>query len=110
AAEGSAGTLALLPGSSRSGSSRVAGLCANLAHEAAARFSFLLATPVLLGACVLKIPDLFTAAGRPHLALYLSGAVVAGAAAYISVAYLMRYFRVGRLDPFAIYCAAFGIL
>jgi len=107
---GSAQILALLPGISRSGSSMVAGLFANLTHEAAARFSFLLATPVILGAGVLKIPDLFTAAGRPHLALYLSGGVVAGAAAYISVAYLMRYFRVGRLDPFAIYCAAFGIL
>src|SRR5438067_2354679 len=107
---GSAQILALLPGISRSGSSMVAGLLANLTHEAAARFSFMLATPVILGAGVLKIPDLFTAAGRPHLALYLSGGVVAGAAAYISVAYLMRYFRVGRLDPFAIYCAAFGIL
>jgi undecaprenyl-diphosphatase len=107
---GSAQILALLPGISRSGSSMVAGLFANLTHEAAARFSFLLATPVILGAGVLKIPDLFTAAGRPHLPAYLLGGVVAGIAAYVSVAYLMRYFRVGRLDPFAIYCAAFGIL
>jgi undecaprenyl-diphosphatase len=109
-AVGSAQILALLPGISRSGSSMVAGLLANLTHEAAARFSFLLATPVILGAGVLKIPDLFTSAARPHLGLYLIGAVVAGGAAYVSVAYLMRYFRVGRLDPFAIYCAAFGIL
>lgn len=109
-AVGSAQILALLPGISRSGSSMVAGLLANLTHEAAARFSFLLATPVILGAGVLKIPDLFSSAGRPHLGLYLIGGVVAGGAAYVSVAYLMRYFRVGRLDPFAIYCAAFGIL
>ena len=107
---GSAQILALLPGISRSGSSMVAGLFANLTHQAAARFSFLLATPVILGAGVLKVPDLFTPAGRPHLPLYLLGGVVAGLAAYVSVAYLMRYFRVGRLDPFAIYCAAFGIL
>jgi undecaprenyl-diphosphatase len=107
---GSAQILALLPGISRSGSSMVAGLFANLTHEAAARFSFLLATPVILGAGILKIPDLFTGAGRPHLPVYLLGGVVAGVAAYVSVAYLMRYFRVGRLDPFAIYCAAFGIL
>jgi undecaprenyl-diphosphatase len=106
---GSAQILALLPGISRSGSSMVSGLFANLTHEAAARFSFLLATPVILGAGVLKIPDLFTGAGRPHLPVYLLGGVVAGVAAYVSVAYLMRYFRVGRLDPFAIYCAAFGI-
>lgn len=106
---GSAQILALLPGISRSGSSMVAGLFANLTHEAAARFSFMLATPVILGAGVLKVPDLFTGAGRPHLPVYLLGGVVAGLAAYVSVAYLMRYFRVGRLDPFAIYCAAFGI-
>ena len=109
-AVGSAQILALLPGISRSGSSMVAGLLANLTHEAAARFSFLLATPVILGAGVLKIPDLFTPAGRSHLGLYLVGGVVAGCAAYVSVAYLMRYFRVGRLDPFAIYCAAFGVI
>jgi undecaprenyl-diphosphatase len=107
---GSAQILALLPGISRSGSSMVAGLFANLTHEAAARFSFLLATPVILGAGVLKIPDLFTPTALPHLPVYLLGGVVAGIAAYLSVAYLMRYFRVGRLDPFAIYCAAFGIL
>src|SRR5438067_513717 len=107
---GSAQILALLPGISRSGSSMVAGLLANLTHEAAARFSFLLATPVILGAGVLKIPDLFTAAALPHLPLYLLGGIASGVAAFLSVAYLMRYFRVGRLDPFAIYCAAFGIL
>jgi undecaprenyl-diphosphatase len=107
---GSAQILALLPGISRSGSSMVAGLFANLTHEAAARFSVLLATPVILGAAVLKVPDLFTGSGRSHLPLYLLGGVVAGLAAYLSVAYLMRYFRVGRLDPFAYYCAAFGIV
>ncbi len=109
-AVGSAQILALLPGISRSGSSMVAGLFANLTHEAAARFSFLLATPVILGAGILKIPDLFTSSALPHLPVYLLGGVAAGIAAYLSVAYLMRYFRVGRLDPFAIYCAAFGIL
>ena len=106
---GSAQILALLPGISRSGSTMVAGLLANLTHEAAARFAFLLATPIIFGAGVLKIPDLFTAVALPHLPVYLLGGVVAGVAAFLSVAYLMRYFRVGRLDPFAIYCAAFGI-
>src|SRR6266513_463254 len=107
---GSAQILALLPGISRSGSSMVAGLFGNLTHEAAARFAFLLATPVIFGAGVLKIPDLFTPVALPHLPVYLLGGVVAGVGAFLSVAYLMRYFRVGRLDPFAYYCAAFGIL
>src|SRR5207249_10065349 len=88
----------------------VAGLFANLTHEAAARFAFLLATPVIFGAGALKIPDLFTPVALPHLPVYLLGGAVAGGAAFLSVAYLMRYFRVGRLDPFAYYCVAFGIL
>jgi undecaprenyl-diphosphatase len=107
---GSAQILALLPGISRSGSTMVAGLLANLTHEAAARFAFLLATPIILGAGILKIPDLFTPVALPHLPVYLAGGVMAGLAAFLSVAYLMRYFRVGRLDPFAYYCAAFGIV
>ena len=107
---GSAQILALLPGISRSGTTMVAGLLANLTHEAAARFAFLLATPIIFGAGVLKIPDLFTPVALPHLPIYLLGGVAAGVAAFLSVAYLMRYFRVGRLDPFAYYCAAFGIL
>lgn len=107
---GSAQILALLPGISRSGSTMVAGLLGNLTHEGAARFSFLLATPIIFAAGILKIPDLFAPAALPNLPMYLLAGVVAGAAAFFSVAYLMRYFRVGRLDPFAIYCAAFGIL
>ncbi|MDQ6711968.1 MAG: undecaprenyl-diphosphatase [Candidatus Dormibacteraeota bacterium] len=107
---GSAQIFALLPGISRSGTTMVAGLLANLTHEAAARFAFLLATPIIFGAGVLKIPELFTPAAVPHLPVYLLAGVTAGVAAFLSVAYLMRYFRVGRLDPFAYYCAAFGIL
>jgi undecaprenyl-diphosphatase len=101
--------LAFLPGISRSGSSITAGLLGNLTHEAAARFSFLLATPVIAAAGLLEIPKLFVAAARPQLPGYLLAGVVTGIAAYLSVAFLMRYFRVGRLDPFAIYCAAFGV-
>jgi undecaprenyl-diphosphatase len=107
---GSAQILALLPGISRSGSTMVAGLLGNLTHEGAARFSFLLATPIIFAAGLLKIPDLFAPAALPNLPMYLLAGVVAGAAAFFSVAYLMRYFRVGRLDPFAIYCAAFGLV
>ena len=107
---GASQALAFLPGISRSGTTIVAGLLANLKHEAAARFSFLLATPVIAGAGVLEVPRLFETAARPHLPVYLLGGVVAGIAAFLSVAFLMRYFRVGRLDPFAVYCVAFGVL
>lgn len=107
---GASQALAFLPGISRSGTTIVAGLLANLKHEAAARFSFLLATPVIAGAGVLEVPRLLEATARPHLPVYLLGGVVAGIAAFLSVAFLMRYFRVGRLDPFAIYCVAFGLL
>jgi undecaprenyl-diphosphatase len=107
---GASEILALLPGISRSGATITAGLLANLKHQAAARFSFLLATPVILAAGLLEIPQLFDPAARSSLGLYFASAVLAGIAAYLSVAYLMRYFRVGRLDPFAIYCAAFGLV
>lgn len=107
---GASQALAFLPGISRSGTTIVAGLLANLKHEAAARFSFLLATPVIAGAGVLEVPRLFEPAARPHLPVFLLGGVVAGIAAFLSVAFLMRYFRVGRLGPFAVYCAVFGVL
>ena len=107
---GSAQIAALAAGISRDGVAMVAGMARGLSREDAARFAFLLATPVILGAGVLKVPDLFAPAALPHLPTYLLAGVVSGVAAYVSVAYLMRYFRVGRLDPFAIYCAAFGIL
>jgi undecaprenyl-diphosphatase len=107
---GSAQALALVPGISRSGVTMVAGLVSGLDHEESARFAFLLSTPIILAAGLLEIPELFTAGGRNLLALALMGSVVAAVAAYASVRWLMRYFRSGRLDPFAYYCWAFGAL
>jgi undecaprenyl-diphosphatase len=101
-------SLALLPGISRSGSTITAGLLAGLKHESAARFSFLLATPIILAAGILEVPTLFTA-GSPLL-MYLAGAAVATVTAYVSARFLLRYFRSGRLDPFAAYCAVLGIV
>ncbi len=86
----------------------MAGLLVNLKHEAAARFSFLLATPIIAAAGALQVPRLLVGSARAQLPVYLLGGLVAGLAAFLSVAFLMRYFRVGRLDPFAIYCAGFG--
>lgn len=103
-------SLALFPGISRSGASMVAGLLANLNHEDAANYSFLLATPVILAAGLLEIPDL-TGPGR-HLVLVQAviGGIVAGIAAYCSVAFLVRYFERNDLRPFGWYCLLFGAL
>jgi undecaprenyl-diphosphatase len=101
---------ALIPGISRSGATMVAGLAAGLTHEAAARYSFLLATPLITAAGVLEMPKLFAPAGRSVLGDALIGMVLAGIAAYLSVRFLMRYFEGGRLYPFAYYCVGAGAL
>ncbi|PKV91644.1 undecaprenyl-diphosphatase [Amycolatopsis echigonensis] len=106
---GSAQILALLPGISRSGITMVAGLRRGLDHEDAARFAWLLATPVILAAGALKMPTLFTPENKPSLGPALVGSVVAFAASYISVRFLTKYFETRTLTPFAIYCAVAGI-
>jgi undecaprenyl-diphosphatase len=105
--------LAFLPGISRSGATMVGGLLRGIDHEDAAHFSFLIATPVILGAGVLEVPKLLRA-GVPHGAFGIAvlGAVVAGATAFASTAFLMRYFRrhdTWALAPFAWYCVALGL-
>ncbi|MYW93486.1 undecaprenyl-diphosphate phosphatase [Amycolatopsis rubida] len=106
---GSAQILALLPGISRSGITMVAGLHRGLDHEDAARFAWLLATPVILAAGALKMPSLFTPENKPSLGPALAGSVVAFLASYISVRFLTKYFETRTLTPFAIYCAVAGI-
>jgi undecaprenyl-diphosphatase len=106
---GSAQILALLPGISRSGITMVAGLWRGLNHEEAARYSFLLATPVILAAGVLKIPDLFGPLGEGIHGQVLAGSVASFVAAYLAVRYLTRYFETRTLTPFAIYCTVAGI-
>ena len=86
----------------------VAGLVAGLTHEAAARYAFLLATPIIGAAGVLEIPQLFDSSGRSVLGDALVGMVLAGIAAYLSVRFLMRYFETGRLYPFAFYSCTVG--
>ena len=107
---GIAQTAALFAGISRSGISLVAGLMRGLDHEDAARFSFLLATPVILAAGLLKIPSLFTEGGKGILGQALVGSIVAGIAAYLSVKFLTKYFETRTLKPFGIYCLIFGII
>jgi undecaprenyl-diphosphatase len=98
---------ALFPGLSRSGLTMGGGLLAGLTHQEAARFSFLLATPIIAAAGVLEVPELIHP-GVP-IGSYLAAAVVAGLAAYASARFLIRYFRSGRLDPYGYYCVAVGI-
>lgn len=105
---GFAQVLALLPGISRSGSAMVAGLVRGLDHEDAARFSFLLATPVILAAGVLKLPDLAGPLGAGIRGQVLAGSLVSGLAAYASVRWLTRWFATRTLTPFAVYCLLAG--
>lgn len=105
---GSMQALALIPGISRAGVTMVAGLSQGLTHKAAARFSFLLATPLILAAGVLEVPRLF--GDTNALLIAVIGGLVAGIAAYLSTRFLMRYFEIGRLDPFAFYCWGAGLL
>jgi undecaprenyl-diphosphatase len=107
---GSAQILALLAGISRSGVTMVAGMGRGLSREDAARFAFLLATPVILAAGVLKIPDLMGPLGNGIHGQILLGSALSGLGAYVSVRFLMKYFQTRTLYPFAIYCFAFGLL
>jgi undecaprenyl-diphosphatase len=103
---------AFIPGVSRSGAAMVGGLFAGLHHEDAAHFSFLIATPIIAGAGVLEVPKLLRLPGHGISALAIGAGIVAGVTAYLSVAFLMRYFRRHNFDdalvPFAIYCWLFG--
>lgn len=105
---GFAQSFALLPGISRSGISMVAGLLCDLDHEDAARYSFLLATPVILAAALLEMPKLFAPGAHVVLIQAIVGGVAAGLAAYGSVAFLTRYFRSNDLRPFGWYCIIVG--
>ncbi len=102
--------LALLAGISRSGITMAGGLWRGLDHEDAARFAFLLATPVILAAGVLKVPSLLGPAGAHIHGQAVLGVIVCGIAAYLSVRFLVRWFQTRTLTPFAIYCLAFGAL
>ena len=105
---------ALIPGISRSGATIVGGVLRGINHEGAAHFSFLIATPIILGATVLEVPKLL----REHvpagvLGTSLLAAVVAGVTALLSTWFLMRYFRnhdSWALNPFAYYCVAAGAI
>jgi undecaprenyl-diphosphatase len=84
------------------------GLLVGLSHKDAARFAFLLATPIILAAAVLKLPDLAGSQGNGVRGPALVGALCAAVAAYVTVRFLMRYFETRTLTPFGIYCVCAG--
>jgi len=105
---GAAQALALIPGFSRSGATMGGGLLAGLSNEDAARFAFLLATPIIGAAALLKLPDLFGSSGDGVRGPALVGSLCSAATAYLAVRFLMRYFESNRLTPFAYYCLGAG--
>lgn len=107
---GSAQAAALIPGISRSGASMAGGLLSGLNNENAARFSFLLATPIIGAAAVLKLPELFTPAMADERGVFLVGAVCAGVAAWFATKFLLRFFETRTLTPFAIYSVVGGAI
>ena len=105
---GSAQAAALIPGISRSGVTMGGGLLAGLSNEDAARYGFLLATPIIGAAAVLKVPDLFGSAGDGVRGQALVASLCAAVATFFAVKFLLRFFETNRLTPFGIYCIAVG--
>jgi undecaprenyl-diphosphatase len=108
-AVGAAQAIALIPGFSRSGAAMGGGLFVGLSHKDAARFAFLLATPIIGAAAVLKLPELFGSQGNGVRGPALAGAIAAAVTAYFSVRFLMRFFETRTLVPFAVYSLVVGI-
>ncbi len=101
-------SLALIPGFSRSGASMGGGLFVGLSHKDAARFAFLLATPLIGAAAILKLPELFGPAGNGVRGQALVASFCSALTAYLAVKVLMRFFETNTLTPFAAYCLAAG--
>jgi len=106
---GCAQIAALAPGISRSGVTMATGLVKGLSHEDAARYSFLLATPVIAAAGLLKLPDLFGPLGSGIRGQVVFGSLLSGLGAYVSVRFLTRYFERRSLQPFGVYCLAVSV-
>jgi undecaprenyl-diphosphatase len=106
---GTAQSVALIPGFSRSGASMSGGLLVGLSHKDAARFAFLLATPIIGAAALLKLPGLFGSQGDGVRGPALVASLCSALAAYFSIRFLMRFFETRTLLPFAIYCFFAGI-
>lgn len=107
---GAAQAAALIPGISRSGITMGGGLMTGLSNEDAARYAFLLATPIIAAAGFLKLPDLLGSAGDGVRGQALVAALVAAATTWLAVKFLLRFFETNRLTPFGIYCIVAGLV
>jgi len=107
---GAVQAVALIPGFSRSGAAMGGGLLVGLNNEDAARYSFLLATPIIGAAALLNVPELFKPENAPQLGPCVVGAICSGCTAYLAVRFLMKYFETNKLTPFAVYCAVAGVV
>lgn len=107
---GSAQAAALVPGISRSGITMGGGLLTGLSNEDAARYAFLLATPIIGAAGVLKLPELLGSAGDGVRGQALVGALAAAFTTYLAVKFLLRFFETNRLTPFGVYCIVAGLI
>jgi undecaprenyl-diphosphatase len=105
---GTAQAAALVPGISRSGFSMGGGLLVGLSNEDAARYGFLLATPVIFAAAALKLPELFGKEGNGVRGPALVAGLCAAVTTFLAVKFLLRYFQTNRLTPFGIYCMIAG--
>ena len=106
---GTVQSLALIPGFSRSGASMGGSLFVGLSHRDAARFAFLLATPLIGAAALLKLPELAGSQGNGVRGQALVASLCSALTAYLSVRFLLKYFETRTLTPFAIYCFVAGI-
>lgn len=103
-------SLALFAGISRFGVTMSAGLLSKLNHSVASDFAFLLSLPVILGASIVKLPELFTTDANQLMGQIIAGSIVSFICTYISVTFLVRWFKTRTLYPFAIYCLIVGTL
>lgn len=107
---GVAQSAALFPGISRFGITMSAGLSRGLSHAAASDFAFLIATPVIVGAGILKLPKLFHSDISHILGPVLVGSIISAICTYLSIAFLVKWFKTHTLFPFAVYCLIVGAL
>jgi undecaprenyl-diphosphatase len=109
-AVGTSQVAALIPGISRSGFTMGGGLFVGLSNDDAARFSFLLATPVIFAAAALKLPELLGSTGNGVRGPALVAGLCAAATTFFAVKFLLRFFQTNRLTPFGVYCIGFGVV
>jgi len=100
--------LAVLPGLSRSGTTIAAGLFSGLDKEFAAKFSFILSIPAILGAGVFQLKDLTS--GNIELTACIAGFIVAVISGYLAISFLLKLIRERSLDIFAYYCWIVGAI